>query len=451
MKAIAVFSGKGGVGKSTVSALFATALARTKSVVLLDLDVNTPSQPVLFGERQVIEGARKKRGSLRIVSTGFSTKKAIMHTGSMARSLMRSLANRVVKMNPDVCIIDMPPGTGDAQLEVCRKLKPSSFLLVVQPNRLSYEDAKRAVDMFQSIGVPIAGAVQNMIGDLGELSSEVLGMPVLAHIVMRKEIARLGSAGKIDEVEDNPLNAIAGSLYEKAISIDWRGTEQEVLQGPPEYEVEFKKDEQPHYVGLQSWDAIREEINWGGYRWGKYAPVLPDQFLEECTAERIECMLKGLDETGIGMFMIVKAPATAVALFPGEIGMAHLGEPSKMHYGVPRIAYQTDEGEVILFANEVKPVSHEELMQMIEYGEHVRVGNTTRYVPTFKVMEQIEWAYGGLAHVPTSWREEYAKLGITNGGKDGQEKTMGDSEGDDGPVAQGAGGRGKGRGKSEGS
>jgi len=413
MKAIAVFSGKGGVGKSTVSALFALALARTRNVVLLDLDVGTPSQPVLFGGRDVIEWPIKREGSLRIVSTGFSTKKAIMHTGSMARGLMRSLAKKAIETEPDVCIIDMPPGTGDAQLEVCGTLKPSSFLLVVQPNRLSYEDAARAVGMFRGIGVPIAGVVQNMIGDLGELSNEVLGMPVLAHIVMKKEIAELGSAGRIDKLEENPLNALVEKIYDEAVSVQWREKKRELLYGPSYDEIEWKRGERgergerPHFVGLGSWDEVRRALS------GECASMVqPDSFLEECTAERIERMLEHLDETGAGMFMVTKAPGTKVLLFPGEIGMAHIGEESSMHYGVPRIAYQTDEGEVVLFANEVSPVSHEEMLRVIAAGEHVRIGTTSRYVPKYWVMEQIEHAFGRLARMPMNWREKYEELGL---------------------------------------
>lgn len=109
MKAIAVYSGKGGVGKTTISALLALALAKKHTVALLDMDLNFKgSIPVMFKEGIKIE-------NLSIFSVGYETRSTVF-LGNMAKKVLRDLVNKVLDCNPEICIIDMPPGATDAHM-----------------------------------------------------------------------------------------------------------------------------------------------------------------------------------------------------------------------------------------------------------------------------------------------------------------------------------------------
>ena len=171
-KLIAVASGKGGVGKSTVAVNLAVALARSgQAVGLLDADIYGPSVPTLLG----IEGrARLENNRLqpvlahgvRALSMGMMTDpaKAIVWRGPMAASALVQMVEQGDWGALDVLVIDLPPGTGDIQLTMAQKLKPDGAIIVSTPQDLALIDARRAVAMFAEVGVPVLGIVENMSG-----------------------------------------------------------------------------------------------------------------------------------------------------------------------------------------------------------------------------------------------------------------------------------------------
>ena len=177
MKVIAIYSGKGGVGKSTTSALIALAMAdRFDKVSLLDFDINTPSAPVLFGGRSEVN-------NLKIHSTGYRCGGLMGFTGTAQKKVLNSLVKQVEVYDPDVCIIDMPPGTSSVHLSVCGKISPSSFILISQPNSLCESDAMRATELFAKIEAPILGVIYNMVGDFfGTDPSGKIGLNVLKSV-----------------------------------------------------------------------------------------------------------------------------------------------------------------------------------------------------------------------------------------------------------------------------
>jgi Mrp family chromosome partitioning ATPase len=411
MKAITVFSGKGGVGKSTISALLALALSKKHKVVLLDMDINTPSVPVMFGPKKEI-------GNLHLISTGYDSdsKNMMAFTGKVARKILNGLVKEVNEMDPEIVIMDMPPGLGDVQLEVAAKLKPSSFLLVVQPNKLCEEDAMRATQLFARTQIPIAGMIENMAGQVfGESKSiDIMGLPVLASLSLREDIAIAGSSGKMSEITNNPFDAIAEDLFNKATDIEW------IFGKSPFYEgvnkdkmIEDMSDKEKErlpkkvkFIGLNSWDYIRDVLL-------SQQPYL-DRMLLENSTEVIRNMLEGLDEREEGLFMITKPPCTVIKLFPGEIGTARLYKEGLYYYNLPRVAYATDEGEVVLFPNEVSPVTKKVLMKHQKSGELVLAPKSTtpRYIPSVEALEGIDEFFGRICRTPKNWREEYRKLGM---------------------------------------
>lgn len=171
-KLIAVASGKGGVGKSTVSVNLAVALARAGyRVGLLDADIYGPSVPTLLGieGRAQIEGNRLQPAQvhgIKALSMGMMTDpgKAIIWRGPMASSALVQMVEQCDWGVLDVLVIDLPPGTGDVQLTLAQKLKPDGAVVVSTPQDLALIDARRAVAMFGEVGVRVLGLVENMSG-----------------------------------------------------------------------------------------------------------------------------------------------------------------------------------------------------------------------------------------------------------------------------------------------
>ena len=171
-KLVAVASGKGGVGKSTVAVNLAVALARAgQAVGLLDADIYGPSVPTLLGvtARARIENGRlqpERAHGIVALSMGMMTdpSKAIVWRGPMASSAMMQMVDQADWGALDVLVIDLPPGTGDIQLTMAQKLKPDGAVIVSTPQDLALIDARRAIAMFGEVGVPVLGIVENMSG-----------------------------------------------------------------------------------------------------------------------------------------------------------------------------------------------------------------------------------------------------------------------------------------------
>ena len=221
-KVIAIASGKGGVGKSTVSVNLAAALAVLGyRVGLLDADIYGPSAPTMLG----IDGdptfdAEKRLNPIqawgvKVMSIGFIVEPgtANIWRGPMASSALRSLMNSNwgSEAEPlDVLVIDLPPGTGDIQLTLVQKLKMDGVVIVSTPQEIALIDARRAAQMFEKTGAPILGVVENMayfadssgaripiFGTGGaRAEAEKLGVPLLAEIPIEVALREACDAGR---------------------------------------------------------------------------------------------------------------------------------------------------------------------------------------------------------------------------------------------------------------
>ncbi|KAF5738902.1 iron-sulfur protein NUBPL [Tripterygium wilfordii] len=169
---IAVASGKGGVGKSTTAVNLAVALARNcqLKVGLLDADVYGPSIPTMMKihRKPDVDGDSKmipiESYGVQCMSIGFLVEKdaPIVWRGPMVMSALQKMTRGVSWGNLDVLVVDMPPGTGDAQLTMSQNLKLSGALIVSTPQDVALIDARRGVQMFSKVEVPILGMVENM-------------------------------------------------------------------------------------------------------------------------------------------------------------------------------------------------------------------------------------------------------------------------------------------------
>ena len=222
---IAVASGKGGVGKSTTAANLALALAATGDsgtsplrVGVLDADIYGPSMPKLFalkGTPRILSGrtlAPLEGYGLKVMSIGFLVEpsKAMIWRGPMVASAITQMLRDVAWGELDVLVVDMPPGTGDAQLSLAQTAPLSGAVIVSTPQDLALIDARRGVAMFRDTGVPILGLVENMsyfvCDDCGKrhhifanggarVEAKRLGVPFLGEVPLDPIIRERSDAG----------------------------------------------------------------------------------------------------------------------------------------------------------------------------------------------------------------------------------------------------------------
>jgi ATP-binding protein involved in chromosome partitioning len=215
---VAVASGKGGVGKSTVAANLAVALAKAgKRVGLLDVDIHGPSVPTMFGidERPVVIGNRIRpfeKYGIRLMSLGFILEQdtPVIWRGPMVMRAIEQMLGDVDWGPLDVMVLDMPPGTGDAQLTVLQKIDVAGAVIVTTPQDVALIDARKGLAMFRKLEAPVLGIVENMSVFVcpncgheshifrsggGERTARELDVPFLGGVPLDPAIAEGGDAG----------------------------------------------------------------------------------------------------------------------------------------------------------------------------------------------------------------------------------------------------------------
>lgn len=237
---IAVGSGKGGVGKSTVATNLAVAIARTgRKVGLVDADVYGPSQPTLLGSSERPTAADEKlipveAHGIRFLSLGHlvSPGHALAWRGPMATGALAKLVDADWG-DTEVLVVDLPPGTGDVQLSLIQKSRPDGAVVVSTPQDLSLIDARRAVDLFNKMSVPVFGLIENMatytcphcgkashpFGSGGaEAAASELGIPFLGRLPLSLAIRKASDAGSPPAASDGPESQAFADLAAKLLA-----------------------------------------------------------------------------------------------------------------------------------------------------------------------------------------------------------------------------------------
>lgn len=226
---LAVASGKGGVGKSTVASNLAVALARQgRKVGLLDADIYGPSQPRMMGAKgrpaspdgKIIEPLHAHGVTLMSIGFMLEEGKAVVWRGPMLMGALQQMLGQVNWGELDVLIVDLPPGTGDVQLTLCTRAELTGAIVVSTPQDVALLDARKAMDMFKTLKTPVLGLIENMsfftcpdcggehhIFGHGGVAAEAegLGLPLLGALPIDLETRLAGDGGTPIAAGDGPM------------------------------------------------------------------------------------------------------------------------------------------------------------------------------------------------------------------------------------------------------
>ena len=248
---IAVSSGKGGVGKSTVASNLAVALATLGyKVGLLDADIHGPSIPKMFGVEEESVMVEERNGKqlmlpiekygVKILSIGFFVDKnsALVWRGTIAGNALKQLMTDADWGELDYFVIDMPPGTGDIQLTLVQNLNITGTIIVTTPQEVALADARKGINMFQNekVNVPVLGLVENMAWftpaelpenkyyifgkEGGKRLAQELNVPLLAQVPLVQSICETGDAGNpIAGYDTSIISSVFLDLAQKLIAV----------------------------------------------------------------------------------------------------------------------------------------------------------------------------------------------------------------------------------------
>lgn len=237
---IAIGSGKGGVGKSTLTANLAIALAKKgMKVGVIDADIYGPSQPTLLGSHDKPEAKDKQlipvsAQGVKLLSVGqlVPAGQALAWRGPMAAGALNQLVEGDWG-DTELILVDLPPGTGDVQLSLIQKSRPDGAVIVSTPQDLSWIDAERAADLFAKTSVPVLGVIENMAGYQcphcgessdpfgqggAEASANRLGMNFLGRLPLSPSVREASDAGTPPAAGDGPAADAFASLAERMMT-----------------------------------------------------------------------------------------------------------------------------------------------------------------------------------------------------------------------------------------
>ena len=375
MKAIIIYSGKGGVGKTTTTANIARLLAtQGHKVFIIDADINTPSMNTEFNGEHPQE-------NIWVHSSGNMFEKLIYLEKSMVRQYLEMAKKKLRGINPDFVLIDTPPSITNVHIELLSRVKVSYVLFVTQPTKLSNQDVLRTMNFFrEKCGRVNCGIVENMCYD-----NEPRQYPI--KLIVLEEYS---TANGYDESFD-----ITSMYFVK--------TRREYVRHVLKYDDGSEKTldlTAPKFLSNRTWGKVRQFIQ------THYNSLLRfDMRIENCDKDRVGRMVNHFKNDENAYFMVTNAPLTEVHLITGEIGICSLLTGQRGHFEIPRVSYQTSKGNVVLFPDEVMPVDMDLLQQQINDG-YIMLSDG-RYLPPKEAVEVCHNTFGARVGLLDDWVNTY--------------------------------------------
>lgn len=415
MKSIIIYSGKGGVGKTTVTANLARLLAsQGKRVFVIDADINTPSMNTEFDGEHPTD-------NIWVHSSGNIFQKFIYLEKSMVRRYLEDAKKKLNKLDVDYVLIDTPPSVTNIHIELLKRLSVSYILFVTQPTKLSIEDVTRTMDFFRTQCGKFckAGVVENMCSNA---NAHEYSIPLIAQIPFQNG---LDTSNLLDNAKDefqkiaNEISS-SGEVVLTSFSTDGGYDEsfdvisirETILKNSRTiYVLELKYDNGDckelklpalKFLSCRTWAAIYEFIQ-------EEEAQMPfghwDKRMEACGVDRVSRLVNAFEGDDNALFMVNNAPSTEVQLITGEIGLCSLLTNETSHFGIPRVKYQTSKGSITLFPDEVMPVSINELQYYLNNGYTPL--SDGRYIPSKEELSVIYNTFGERVGLMENWEEVY--------------------------------------------
>ena len=390
MKAIIIYSGKGGVGKTTTTANIARLLAEQgKRVFIIDADINTPSMNTEFDSEH-------PHDNIWVHSSGNMFSDFIYLEKAMIRKYLEDAKKKLSSMAPDYVLVDTPPSVTNVHIEILKRLKVSYVLFVTQPTKLSTQDVVRTMDFFrkQCSGLAQCGIVENMCYDTD--------VREYAKSEFQKILDALEKSENVILEEYSTTNGYDETFDIRCFNCNKKNytVECELTYDDGTGKTLYLK--QPKFLSLRSWDAMREFI----YDWSEQMPNTHfDQRISNCDTERIKRMLDAFNGDENAYFMVTNAPNTAIQLIPGEIGLCSLLIGEKGYFEIPRISYTTSKGSVVLFPDEIMPADMDLIHSMLQDDYHLL--SDGRYMPPKETVQEMADTFGARIGLLNGWEEIY--------------------------------------------
>lgn len=361
-KTIVTYSGKGGVGKSTITyGLYLSFLAQGKDVIVVDMDLNTPSMGALMGDDNPDLIAPPDFGV-------FVDKVSV-------RRHIREVKQSIKSRRPDVVLIDTPPSITDIHHGIISSLKVSGIILVSTGSELSRRDVIRTVPAFAKKGFPIIGLIENMLneGEGFDYVTEVLAQIPRVNsndLTSISQVVVKALAPVVVKLEDNNIKNVIQEFSHRTLfdeTVTWEDVKR--LYGILEDEEDgyywsakssrngmavtpFNKVK---FVNMSTWGKLREAMYEHPHSIAAGHLGHGQEHFEWATVERVERVLNAFREDKEAKMIIIKSPLTEIPTVPMEVGTCTL-TTSDMHHGLPCVNYHTDQGPIKLFPHEVQPL-----------------------------------------------------------------------------------------------
>lgn len=416
MKTILVYSAKGGVGKSSCSAAISRFIAskcEDKSVLVIDMDINTPSMDIIFENEH-------PKNNIWVCSTGFMFESLIYMDGSMIKEYVSHVKKTIGKIKPDYIVIDTPPSLSQVHIELINSFKISYIFFVTQPTILSISDVNRTIDFFVSnIGATNnCSIIENMCPNFDERKYKI---SISARIGLQQNLDGFNLEVKYPKEFENIFDIIEkscdfifdGSEYVKRMMFD-ESFDIKTIQRTTGRKKSFKIDivyddgresvmylNELKFISVRTWDIMKYHIE-------SISCNELDMRLQELTKARIERLVNAFKERDVSYFMVTNSPITEIRLIPGEIGQCTI-KLDDFYCGVPKVEYSTPKGAVTLFPNEVMPVDMEFIQNAIS-NEGYSIIDGNRFIPPIETVVLLMQMFGGRIGAYDDLLDTYNKL-----------------------------------------